>query len=253
MQQMAGWDPLEARGSHFTWIIGHLKAGVTPAAAAADLNTIAASLAKSYPKEDDGLKFYAVTAGTRRKYAGRASPHLYGWIDVPGRADPAGRLRQPRQPLYRSDNGSLPRDGSTHGPGIAAQADPATTFHRSDPDLARRRCLRHGRSRRHSSGVEHMAACAWHPDQCTGQSGRAGPTPWRCCWRCSADFSLPWFRCVRYCAPIPGRSSARDLPASAACGGLPFAMFCLPANRHLRHPGYSFPGCGARPGAFAAQ
>jgi predicted permease len=57
LQQFAGFDPIENRGSHFTWVIGHLKPGVTPAAAAADLNTIAASLAKSYPREDDGLKF----------------------------------------------------------------------------------------------------------------------------------------------------------------------------------------------------
>jgi predicted permease len=57
LPQLAGWDPIEKRGNHFTWVIGHLKPGVTAAAAAADLNTIAASLAKSYPKEDDGLKF----------------------------------------------------------------------------------------------------------------------------------------------------------------------------------------------------
>jgi predicted permease len=57
MPQIGGWDPTNERGSHFTWIIGHLKPGVTPAAATSDLNTIAASLAKSYPKEDDGLKF----------------------------------------------------------------------------------------------------------------------------------------------------------------------------------------------------
>jgi predicted permease len=57
MPQIGGWDPTNERGSHFTWIIGHLKSGVTPAAAISDLNTIADSLAKSYPKEDDGLKF----------------------------------------------------------------------------------------------------------------------------------------------------------------------------------------------------
>jgi predicted permease len=57
LPQLGGWDPIENRGSHFTWVIGHLKPGVTPAAAAADLNTIAASLAKSYPKDDEGLKF----------------------------------------------------------------------------------------------------------------------------------------------------------------------------------------------------
>jgi len=57
LPQIGGWDPIDQRGDHFTWVIGHLKPGVTPAAATADLNTIAASLAKSYPKEDDGLKF----------------------------------------------------------------------------------------------------------------------------------------------------------------------------------------------------
>lgn len=55
--QIADWDSLEERGNHGAWVIGHLKAGVTPAAATSDLNTIAASLAKTYPKSDDGLKF----------------------------------------------------------------------------------------------------------------------------------------------------------------------------------------------------
>lgn len=55
--QISGWSSLEERGNHNAWAIGHLKPGVTPAAATADLNTIAASLAKTYPKSDDGLKF----------------------------------------------------------------------------------------------------------------------------------------------------------------------------------------------------
>lgn len=63
IQQMGGWDPMNERGSHFTWVIGHLKPGVTSAAATSDLNTIAASLAKAYPKEDDGLKFTLARPG----------------------------------------------------------------------------------------------------------------------------------------------------------------------------------------------
>ena len=55
--QLLDWYSLEERGNHSAWIAGHLKPGVTPAAATADLNTIAASLAKAYPKSDDGLKF----------------------------------------------------------------------------------------------------------------------------------------------------------------------------------------------------
>ena len=55
--QLLDWYSLEERGNHSAWIAGHLKPGVTPAAATSDLNTIAASLAKAYPKSDDGLKF----------------------------------------------------------------------------------------------------------------------------------------------------------------------------------------------------
>jgi len=55
--QIAGWSSLEERGNHSPWVIGHLKPGVTPAAATADLNTVANSLAKTYPKTDDGLRF----------------------------------------------------------------------------------------------------------------------------------------------------------------------------------------------------
>lgn len=52
--QMAGWDPVEERGSHFTWIIGHLKQGVTAEAAAADLNTIGARLRRPIRKKTRG-------------------------------------------------------------------------------------------------------------------------------------------------------------------------------------------------------
>jgi len=55
--QLLDWYSLEERGNHSAWVAGHLKPGVTPAAATSDLNTIAASLAKAYPKSDDGLKF----------------------------------------------------------------------------------------------------------------------------------------------------------------------------------------------------
>jgi predicted permease len=63
MPQIAGWDPLDERDDHFTWVIGHLKPGVTQAAAAADLNTIAVAMAKTYPKEDELLKFSLARPG----------------------------------------------------------------------------------------------------------------------------------------------------------------------------------------------
>ena len=63
LPQIGGWDPLDQRGDHFMWAAGHLKPGVTPAKATLDLNTIAASLAKSYPKDDEGLKFSLARPG----------------------------------------------------------------------------------------------------------------------------------------------------------------------------------------------
>ncbi len=63
LQQMTGSDPLERRGDHFTWVIGRLKPGVTPEVAVSNLNAIAASLGKSYPKEDEGLKFSLAKPG----------------------------------------------------------------------------------------------------------------------------------------------------------------------------------------------
>ena len=54
--ELEGFDELQYRGDHDGFVEGSLKAGVTPARAAADLNTVAASLAKAYPGDDDGLK-----------------------------------------------------------------------------------------------------------------------------------------------------------------------------------------------------
>jgi predicted permease len=58
LPEIGDLDFLEERGDHSAWVVGHLKPGITPPAATSDLNTIAASLAKTYPKADDGLKFF---------------------------------------------------------------------------------------------------------------------------------------------------------------------------------------------------
>jgi predicted permease len=69
--QISDFNSLEERGSHNAWAIGHLKPGVTPAAATADLNAIASSLAKTYPKSDDGLKFSLSRPGLAGNTLGR--------------------------------------------------------------------------------------------------------------------------------------------------------------------------------------
>src|SRR5215469_1290131 len=71
MPQIVGEDWLEERGNHNAWVIGRLKAGVTPQAATADLNAIATSLAKTNPKEDDGLKFSLSHPGLAGNTLGR--------------------------------------------------------------------------------------------------------------------------------------------------------------------------------------
>ena len=69
--QITDWYSLEERGNHNAWAIGHLKPGVTPAAATSDLNTIANSLARAYPKSDDGLKFSLSRPGLAGNTLGR--------------------------------------------------------------------------------------------------------------------------------------------------------------------------------------
>jgi predicted permease len=55
---------LNARGNRWVGeVIGHLKAGVTPAQAVADLNSIGSDLEKRYPKEDGQMSFTLEHAG----------------------------------------------------------------------------------------------------------------------------------------------------------------------------------------------
>ncbi|HTX41684.1 MAG TPA: ABC transporter permease [Acidobacteriaceae bacterium] len=71
VQQLADWDALHQRGSHFMWVVGRLKPGVTPAQARAELNTLAVTLAKAYPKDDEGLGFSLAKPGLVGDYLGK--------------------------------------------------------------------------------------------------------------------------------------------------------------------------------------
>jgi len=62
-QQLEGYNSWDNRGNHSSFVIGRLKPGVTPAQASADLNTIGAWLAKTYPHDDDGVKFTLARPG----------------------------------------------------------------------------------------------------------------------------------------------------------------------------------------------
>jgi predicted permease len=62
-QQIDGSSGLNNRGNRGKWVVGRLRAGVTPAQATADLNSIGASLAKAYPKDDDDMNFVLARPG----------------------------------------------------------------------------------------------------------------------------------------------------------------------------------------------
>ena len=63
-QQDDAADLLKARGNRWiSEVLGHLKAGVTPAQAVADLNSIGSALEKSYPKEDAQMSFSLERSG----------------------------------------------------------------------------------------------------------------------------------------------------------------------------------------------
>src|SRR5262249_32273240 len=71
-QQVDGSDYLANRGSRAVFMtMGHLKPGVTPDQAAADLNAIGAWLAKNYPKDDGPVTFSLVRPGLYGDFLGR--------------------------------------------------------------------------------------------------------------------------------------------------------------------------------------
>ncbi len=70
--QIDASNDLNARGSRWVFMtIGHLKAGVTPAQAIADLDSIGAYLEKTYPKDDGKMTFKLARPSLYGDYIGR--------------------------------------------------------------------------------------------------------------------------------------------------------------------------------------
>lgn len=65
-----GFDGLQYRGNHSPWIIGRLRPGVTRAQATADLNAIGTWLSKTYPGDDEGIKFSLAHPGLLGDFLG---------------------------------------------------------------------------------------------------------------------------------------------------------------------------------------
>jgi predicted permease len=63
-EQVEGWSGLNDRGTRgLIMVMGHLKAGVTPAEATADLNSIGSYLEKTYPKDERQMSFLLARPG----------------------------------------------------------------------------------------------------------------------------------------------------------------------------------------------
>ena len=62
-EQIEGFGTLNSRAARGMWLVGSLKPGVSAAEATADLNSIAASLARTYPKEDGSIRFALARPG----------------------------------------------------------------------------------------------------------------------------------------------------------------------------------------------
>jgi len=72
VEQLEGQNVLEARGKPWVFMtMGHLKAGVTPAQAIADLNSIGSYLEKTYPKEAGPPTFSLARPGLYGDFLGR--------------------------------------------------------------------------------------------------------------------------------------------------------------------------------------
>lgn len=60
---LEGYDSLKQRGNHSSFVVGRLRPGVTPEQALGDLNSIGAWLSKTYPADDDAIKFTLARPG----------------------------------------------------------------------------------------------------------------------------------------------------------------------------------------------
>jgi predicted permease len=71
-EQLVGDKILNARENHWMFeLVGHLKPGVTPAQATADLNAVDSYLKKSYPKEEGNEPYTLARPGLHGDYLGR--------------------------------------------------------------------------------------------------------------------------------------------------------------------------------------
>ncbi len=80
-EQLSGDKILNARGNHWMFeLVGHLKPGVTPAQATADLNSVDSYLKRSYPKEEGKEPYTLARPGLHGDYLGRPMRAFLGGL-----------------------------------------------------------------------------------------------------------------------------------------------------------------------------
>ena len=158
-EQIQGLKVLNARGERDIFmVLGHLKAGVTPAQAIADLNSVGAYLEKTYPKDDAHMTLYPGASQSRRRHARAAGEGIPDGNDAAGGIDSAGRVRQPGQPVCRPRRRPFARSGSASRAGIESQTAFCAAFL---PKRCSSRCWRRCRAvgqRGAAARVERVAA-----------------------------------------------------------------------------------------------
>lgn len=153
-----GYDGLKIRGNRSSFVLGRLKPGVSPQEAAGDLNALGAWLSKTYPTDDDGVKFTLARPGLVGDMLGGPARAfmaglmlLAGLILLAACANLGSLFRRPRR-------GSCQRGGSAAGAGVAPRAHFAAVAHRGGAYFDCRRSDRAGRRHRILHGLS-----AWQP------------------------------------------------------------------------------------------
>jgi len=80
-EQVDGANFLNARGTRWVFeVLGHLKPGVSPAQATADLNAVGYYLGKTYPKDDGPTSFSLVRPGLHGDFFAPAMRAFLAWL-----------------------------------------------------------------------------------------------------------------------------------------------------------------------------
>ena len=180
-EQVEGANVLNERGNRWAFDgVGHLKPGVTPAQAVADLNSIGAYLEKTYPKDDGQMTFSLARPGLAGDWlGGPLKAFLTGLMLLAGLILLAACANLGS--LFAARAADRSREVAVRlALGSSPHANFAATLYRSRPDLSDRRRCRIVGQRRAAARSQRMAAISNGAPSHTCNSGR------KRLWNCAA-------------------------------------------------------------------